>query len=82
MQFLSTVKIVLSLLPLIIEAVKAIEAAFPEGGVGAKKLDMVKETLQSAYSVATDATTTFEQIWPAISGTVNAVVGLMNAVKK
>lgn len=78
MNFLTTIKLVLSLLPVIIDAVKAIEAALPAGGQGAAKLDAIRAMLQSAYSVASDATASFESVWPAISGTVSAVVSLFN----
>jgi len=78
MQFLTVVKTILSLLPLIIQAVQALEAAFPDGGQGKAKLDALKNTLQSAYAVASDVTGSFESIWPAISGTASAIVALAN----
>lgn len=78
MQFLTIVKTILSLLPLIIQAVQAIETAFPDGGQGKAKLDAIKNVLQSAYSVAGDVVGSFEAIWPAISGAVSAVVTLSN----
>lgn len=78
MNFLQIVKLILSMLPAIIEAVKAIEAALPAGGQGAAKLDAIKGVLQSAYGVANDATAQFEAVWPAISGTVSALVALFN----
>lgn len=79
MQFMSIVKTILSLLPAIIQAVQAIEQALPAGGNGAAKLDLIKNALQSAYSVSNDVVGSFEQIWPAISGTVAAVVALFNS---
>ncbi len=78
MQFLSVVKMILTMLPAIIEAIKAIEAALPAGGQGAAKLDAIRGVLQSAYGVASDATERFEAVWPAISGTVSALVALFN----
>ena len=71
-------KTILQLLPLIIQAVQAIEAAFPEGGNGKAKLEAIKGTLQGAYSVASDVTGSFEAVWPAISGAVSSVVALCN----
>lgn len=79
MQFIQTMKIILSLLPLIIQAVQAIEQAMPQSGQGAAKLEAIRQMLQSAYSVSTDAMGPFEQIWPALSSTVSAVVGLFNS---
>lgn len=79
MQFLSAVKLILSLLPMIIQVVQAIEAALPASGQGATKLAMIKEVLQSAYSTATDVTATFETVWPALEGTIKAVVSMFNS---
>lgn len=78
-NFLVTVKLVLSLLPLILDAVKAVEAALPQSGQGAQKLALVRTTLQAAFDVAGDAVTSFEQIWPALEKTIGAVVGLFNS---
>ena len=77
-QALATIKLILALLPSIIEAVRAIEAALPSGGQGAQKLALVRETLAAGFSVAGDAVTSFESVWPAIERTVGAVVGLFN----
>ena len=79
MQFLTLVKTILALLPLIIQAITTIEQAVPAGSTGASKLDAIKGILQSAYGAATDATGQFEQIWPALSGTVTTLVNLFNA---
>ena len=78
MNFLQIVKLILSMLPAIIEAVKAIEAAMPAGGQGAAKLDAIRGILSSAYAIASDAQAQFDSVWPAISGTVSAVVGMFN----
>lgn len=80
MQALQTIKLVLSLLPMIIEAVKAIEAALPDGGKGEAKLALVRQAIAAGYSVATDTVASFEAMWPAIERTVAAVVALFNAV--
>lgn len=77
-QALAIIKLVLALLPSIIEAVRAIETALPASGQGAQKLALVRETLAAGFSVAGDAVTSFESVWPAIEKTVSAVVGLFN----
>jgi hypothetical protein len=79
MQFLTILKTILTLLPLLIEAVKAIEAAVPQGGQGAAKLDLIRQTLQAGYEVASDATVKFEAIWPALQSVIGSVVTLFNA---
>lgn len=80
MQLLTTIRLVLSLLPLILDTVRAIEMALPDGGQGKAKLAMIRETLAGVFDTVGDATTTFEQVWPALERTVGAVVGLFNTV--
>lgn len=78
MQVLQILKLILSLLPLILDTVRAIEAALPEGGNGSAKLALVREAISAGYSVASDAVTSFEQAWPAIEKVVGAAVTLFN----
>lgn len=78
MQFIQTARLILSLLPLILEVVRAVEAALPEGGLGAQKLALVRQTLQAAFDVAEDSFGSFEKLWPALERTVTAVVGVFN----
>lgn len=77
-QFLAIAKIILSLFPLVIQAVQALEAAFPQSGQGAVKLGLVKTTLESAYSIASDAEVEFEKIWPVLE---KAIAGLVTFAK-
>jgi len=79
MQFLTILKTIISLLPIIIDAVKAIEAAFPQGGQGAAKLEAIRATVAAAHEAATDVSGSFAAIWPAIQSAVGAVVGIANA---
>jgi hypothetical protein len=78
MQFIQTARLILSLLPLILEAVKAVEAALPEGGLGAQKLALVRQTLQAASDIADDGFDNFEKVWPALEKTIGAVVAMFN----
>lgn len=78
MDFLTLLKSAIGLLPTLIEAIKAIEAAVPQGGQGAAKLDAVRAIIQSGYNVASALTPSFEQLWPVLSGIAGAVVTLFN----
>ena len=78
-QTIAIIKLVLALLPAIIDAVRAIEAALPVGGQGASKLGVIRATLAAGWSVANDSVVAFEKAWPAIEAAVGAVVGLFNA---
>ncbi len=77
MQLLQTIKLILSLLPLIVETVRTIEAVMPAGS-GKTKLEMLRGTMEAAYSVSTDTIVQFEAVWPAIERTVSAVVTAFN----
>lgn len=76
---LAIIRAVLALLPVIIEAVKAIEAAFPMGGAGQQKLAAVRALVESSYGAASNATIAFEALWPTVSATIGAVVTLANS---
>lgn len=79
MQFLQIVKLVLTLLPLILDTVKAIEVAMPDGGKGEQKLALVRSVIEAAYNASADAIGAFEQVWPVLSKAVTAAVNLFNA---
>jgi hypothetical protein len=78
-NFIALAKTVLSLLPVIIQAVQAVEAALPAQGQGAAKLELVKSTLQAAFATATDAVGTFEGLWSTLQPVVSSVVAFMNS---
>jgi len=78
-NYIVIIKAVLSMLPLIIEAVKTLESAFPAPGQGASKLSAVRMIVESAYSAASDATVKFDQLWPSIQSAISAVVSLANS---
>jgi len=81
MNFLTIIKTVVSLFPLIIQAINAIEAAFPQSGKGAQKLDLLKQVLAGSAEVSEDLDKgQFDQVWPAIAKTVGAVVSLGKAL--
>lgn len=77
---LANIKLILQILPLIIDTIKAIEAAIPESGAGKAKLDIVRVALQSAYDASNDVIGKFDTIWPMIQNTVGAVVSTFNAL--
>lgn len=71
MNWLMTAKTILSLLPAIIEAIKAIEAAIPGKGQGETKLAAVREILESVDAGAKD-------MWPIINTAITALVKMLN----
>lgn len=65
---------ILQIIPLLIEVLKAVEASIPGSGKGKEKLAMVKQILE-----ATDETVS--QIWPNLEKIISVVVSTFNAVK-
>ena len=68
---IEALKVVISLLPALIEAIKAVEAALPESGRGAAKLAVVREVI-----LAVDAS--LETAWPLLEKLVNGLVRVFN----
>jgi hypothetical protein len=77
---LSVIKTVVSLMPVVIELIKTVEAAVPDGGVGKQKLELVKAALEKVFATATDLTATFQQVWPVMESIVGSLVAIFNAV--
>lgn len=73
------IKLVLTLLPLLIDAIKAVEAVFPESGKGAVKLALVRDAVEAAYGPTLSAVATFEEAWPALEKTITSIVATFNA---
>ncbi len=78
-NFVTILRLVIQLLPVVIEAIKAVEAAVPQGGQGTQKLEMVRGILQSAYDVAGNLEATFDQLWPVLRSAISGVVSVYNA---
>lgn len=77
--FIAIITLVTQLIPLVLQIIASVEAAFPQGGQGKAKLDMVKGTLEQAFNSITDAKVTFEQVWPTLNSLVTSIVALKNA---
>jgi hypothetical protein len=73
MGSLTTLRTVLTLLPAIIEAIKAIEAAIPGQGKGEQKLAAIRGIIAASYEQAS-------AIMPIIERVVGVLVDTFNAV--
>jgi len=80
MKYLTIIKLVVSLLPVLIEAIKAVEAAIPGRDKGEIKLAAVRGVLEGVYGTATDLGVTFAEAWPAIAKAAAALVLAFNTV--
>lgn len=69
---MNTLLLIVRLLPAIIEAIKAIEAAIPERGKGNEKQSAV-------LGIIADTVDDASKMLPAIANVITRVVGLFNA---
>ena len=69
---LENFKLVLNLLPLLVQLIKAAEQAIPEPGQGAAKLALVREILETLDAGLLGA-------WPLIEKIIKALVKAFNA---
>lgn len=76
MNFLAILKLIVQLLPIIIEAVKAIEAAVPAAGQGSVKLEAVKGLVTSVADIAGDVDS--KNLSSALDKAISLVVTLLN----
>lgn len=66
-----TAKIIMQLIPLILQIVKAVESQIPEGGKGKDKLTFVRNVLTDAYPQIVD-------MWSIVEKIIAATVTLYN----
>lgn len=78
MQFLQILKLVLQLLPLILDAVKTVEAATNASGNGSAKLELVKGLLTSTVDVGEDIDK--KQYGNAVEKAISLAVSFFNTV--
>jgi hypothetical protein len=81
MKFLAAARLIISLMPMLIAAIKSAEEIFPESGNGATKLALVRGMIESAYATAGDTESTFDEAWPAIKRAVDSIVAIFNNSK-
>ena len=78
MAFFEILRLVISLVPLLIQAIKAVEAAIPDSGKGGEKLELIRGMVESSYESSNKLVGSFEALWPAVSGTIKAIVSAFN----
>jgi hypothetical protein len=65
------VKIVLFLIPALIDAIKAIEEAIPGQGKGEQKLSAIREIVETVYGQVFS-------LWPTLEKVIGVLVGVFN----
>jgi hypothetical protein len=76
MNYLSVLKLIVQILPLIIDTVKAVEAAIPQAGQGSAKLEAAKGIIMSVTDIATDVDA--KNFSAALDKAIAFVVTLLN----
>lgn len=79
MQFLTNLKLILSMMPILIGAIKAVEEAIPGSGAGETKIITIRTIIEAAYSTANDVVVRFDDLWPALKRTIDGLVAAFNA---
>ena len=79
---MKTLLLAIKLLPLVLEVVRAVEAAIPLPGQGKKKLDLVLDVIKSAYDASTDLTASFsyEKLVALVVPMIAKIVDLHNVL--
>lgn len=78
-KFINLARLLLSIFPMILQAVRMVEEAMPDSGKGAAKLAMIRELIEAAYTTSGSVLGAFGEIWPAIERVVASVVAAYNA---
>lgn len=71
--FLKILGLIIEALPTVVKMIDVAEAAIGPGN-GAAKLDMVKNTVQTAYTVSGEVESSFGTIWPIFETAIGHVV--------
>lgn len=75
MGYIEILKLVITLLPILVDAIKAVEQLFPETGNGKLKLDLVKAMLENTIHLNAE----FSQVWPVMEKMVSSIVNAFNS---
>jgi hypothetical protein len=70
-QMIETIKLVLSILPLIIDLSRKLEQQFPESGLGKMKLSLIIESIKNTVGDSKEALATVEKV-------ISTVVSVFN----
>jgi hypothetical protein len=76
MNLITLLRTVAALLPIVIEAIKLVEAAIPGQGKGEQKLIMVRTMLESTMSVSGNTAAEIEKVWTSLRPLVDTYVKL------
>ena len=73
MKYLQIISTVLSLLPSVIQAIKAIEDAIPGAGKGEAKISAIRQIIEACDAGA-------KELWPVLQKVIGILVATFNSV--
>jgi hypothetical protein len=78
-EFFSVISLINQMMPLILEAVKTVEAMFPQAGQGAIKLELVKRFIQETAHATDAAVAQLPAFVSALTPVISGIVALANS---
>lgn len=78
MKAILIIRVIASLIPVLIESIKAVEEALPGKGKGEQKLAMVRQLIEAAYAVGGNMSLKFDEIWPLLNDLIATAVAGFN----
>lgn len=78
-QLLASIKLLVQLLPILIEAIKVIEEAIPGTGAGEQKLSVVRSIFESVYETLPDIEVPLDTLWRTVQSLTSRLVFVFNS---
>lgn len=78
-KFYEVAKIIITIFPTVVTAVKTVEDLLPGSGRGLEKLALVRAQLEAAYSVVGEFGISFTDFWPALELAITRLVAIFNS---
>jgi len=76
--FIAIARLIISLIPMTMELIKAIEEAIPGRGKGEEKLGLVRDVLEEMFEPVQGVVDTFEALWTKMSPVIGIIVKRFN----
>lgn len=79
MQFIEILKLIISILPLLIEAITTVENAIPGKSNGEAKLAVIKSVIETVYQSSNDISVKIDKLWPAVQSVISGLISAFNS---
>lgn len=78
MRAILIIRVIASLIPVLVETIKAVEEAIPGTGKGEQKLAMVRQLIEAAYAIGGNMSVKFDELWPLLNNLIATAVAGFN----